>query len=79
MIRKIDPNEAFTINGVAVTAQQLAEARQELSHRGVHNPRWSELTEHEQEMGALAAGSYLRALADLVPSIAGPSAPEVDR
>jgi hypothetical protein len=72
MIRAIDPDEAFTVNGAAVTAWQLAEARQELSHRGVHNPRWSELSEHEQETAALAAGSYLRSLADLVPSVAAP-------
>ncbi len=68
-IRRIDPDETFTINGVTVNARQLAEARQELSHRGVYNPRWAELTEQEQGTAALAAGSYLRSLADLVPTI----------
>jgi hypothetical protein len=67
-IRRIDPDDAVTINGVQVTGRQLAEARQELSHRGVYNPRWSELTEQEQGTAALAAGSYLRALSDLVPT-----------
>lgn len=69
MIRRIDPDEAVTINGVPVTGRQLAEARQELSHRGVHNPRWAELSQHDQETAALSAGSWLRALADLVPDI----------
>jgi hypothetical protein len=75
MIRRIDPDEPVTINGVAVTGRQLAEARQELSHRGVHNPCWSELPARDQEMAALAAGSYLRSLADLVPSVTGDTAP----
>lgn len=67
-IRRIDPDEAVTINGVQVTGRQLAEARQELSHRGVHNPRWAELNEHDQETAALSAGGWLRALTDLVPT-----------
>lgn len=71
-IRRIDPDEAITINGVQVTGRQLAEARQELSHRGVHNPRWSELSKHDQDMAALSAGGWLRALVDLVPT-AGPA------
>lgn len=65
-IRPIDPDEAITVNGVQVTGRQLAEARQELSHRGVHNPRWAELSQHDQDMAALSAGSWLRALAELV-------------
>lgn len=65
-IRRIDPDEAVVINGFPVTAWQLAEARQELSHRGVHNPRWSELDERDQETAALSAGAWLRALAELV-------------
>lgn len=67
-IQRIDPDEAFTINGVQVTGRTLAEARQELSHRGVYNPRWVELTEQEQGTAALSAGAWLRALADLVPT-----------
>jgi hypothetical protein len=67
-IRKIDPDEAVTINGVQVTGRQLAEARQELSHRGVHNPHWVELSQHDQDMAALSAGGWLRALVDLVPT-----------
>ncbi len=66
MIRRIDPDEAVTVNGVPVTGRQLAEARQELSHRGVYNPRWSELSQHDQDMAALSAGSWLRALTELV-------------
>lgn len=65
-IRQIDPDEPVTINGFPITGWQLAEARQELSHRGVHNPRWAELSQHDQEMAALSAGSWLRALAELV-------------
>ena len=65
-IRPIDPDEAFTINGVQVTGRTLAEARQELSHRGVYNPRWAELGQHDQDMAALSAGSWLRAIAELV-------------
>lgn len=66
MIRPIDPDEAVTVNGFPVTGRQLAEARQELSHRGVHNPRWAELSQHDQDMAALSAGSWLRALTELV-------------
>lgn len=68
MISPTDPDKAFTINGVSVTGRQLAEARQELSHRGVHNPHWAELNQHDQDMAALSAGNWLRALADLVPT-----------
>ncbi|MFI5934760.1 hypothetical protein [Actinoplanes sp. NPDC051494] len=68
MISPTDPDKAFTINGVSVTGRQLAEARQELSHRGVHNPHWAELSQHDQDIAALAAGNWLRALADLVPT-----------
>ncbi len=68
MISPTDPDKAFTINGVEVTGRQLAEARQELSHRGVHNPHWAELSQHDQDMAALSAGNWLRALADLVPT-----------
>lgn len=68
MISPTDPDKAFTINGVEVTGRQLAEARQELSHRGVHNPHWVELSQHDQDMAALSAGNWLRALADLVPT-----------
>lgn len=75
MIRRIDPDEAVTINGIPVTAWQLAEARQELSHRGVHNPRWTELSQHDQETAALSAGGWLRALAELIDA-AGPAQPE---
>jgi hypothetical protein len=66
MIRRINPDEAVVLNGVEVTGRQLAEARQELSHRGVYNPRWDELSQDEQDMAALSAGSWLRALAGLV-------------
>jgi hypothetical protein len=66
MIRRIDPDEAVILNGFPVTGRQLAEARQELSHRGVHNPRWAELSEYDRDMAALSAGSWLRALAGLV-------------
>jgi|SRR5882757_887110 len=72
MIRRINPDEALTLNGVNVTAWQLAEARQQLSHEGVYNPTWAELGAHDQEMGALAAGSYLRALARLLPDTDAP-------
>lgn len=72
-IRRINPDEAVIINGVPVTGRQLAEARQELSHRGVHNPRWSELTPHDQETAALSAASWLRALTELVD---GPATPD---
>ncbi|MGX6605624.1 hypothetical protein ACWKSP_26350 [Micromonosporaceae bacterium Da 78-11] len=65
-IRRIDPDEAVVINGLPITAWQLAEARQELSHRGVHDPRWAELSQHDQETAALSAGGWLRALAELV-------------
>lgn len=65
-IRPIDPDEALTLNGVAVDGWMLAEARQQLSHVGVHNPRWGELDKHDQEMAALAAGSYLRTLGQLL-------------
>lgn len=68
MISPTDPDKAFTINGVPVTGRQLAEARQELSHRGVHNPHWAELNQHDQDIAALSAGNWLRALADLVPT-----------
>lgn len=66
MIPPIDPDEAFTLNGFQVTGRQLAEVHQELSRRGVHNPRWDELDKHDQDMAALSAGSWLRALASLV-------------
>lgn len=68
MIRPINPDESVTINGVPITAWQLAEARQELSHRGVHNPRWAELSQRDQGTAALSAGGWLRALADLLPT-----------
>lgn len=73
MIRRIDPDEAVTINGVPVSGRMLAEARQELSHRGVHNPRWVELSLRDQETAALSAGGWLRALAELVAEEASPS------
>lgn len=65
-IRRGDPDEVVILNGFPVTGRQLAEARQELSHRGVHNPRWAELSEHDQDMATISAGSWLRALAGLV-------------
>lgn len=65
-IQPIDPDEAVAINGVQVTGRQLAEARQELSHRGVHNPQWAQLSSHDQDVAALSGGSWLRALAELV-------------
>lgn len=65
-IRRIDPDEAVNINGFPITAWQLAEARQELSHRGVHNPRWNELSRRDRETAAISAAGWLRALAELV-------------
>jgi hypothetical protein len=66
VIRRIDPDEAVNVNGVSVTGRLLAEARQELSHRGVHNPRWAELSQHDQDVAAISAGAWLRALAELM-------------
>jgi hypothetical protein len=70
----IDPDEPVMVNGVEVTGRTLAEARQELSHRGVHNPRWAELTAAEQETAALSAGGWLRAVAELAPAPDAPPA-----
>lgn len=42
---------------------RLAQARQELAHRGMHLPTWGELTEHERTMSLLDARNYLRAAA----------------
>lgn len=80
MIRRIDPDEPVTVNGVPVTGRMLAEARQELSHRGVHNPRWAELSPRDQETAALSAGGWLRALSELIAEATSPERlEELDR
>lgn len=76
MIRRIDPAEEVTLNGVPITGWQLAAARQQLSHEGVHNPPWAELDPHDQEVAALSAGGWLRALAGLLPDTQGGEDPE---
>lgn len=55
---------------------RLAQARQELAHRGMHLPTWGELTEHERTMALLDARNYLRAAA-AAGLLAGPE--ELDR
>lgn len=65
--RQIDPDDVLTLNGVTVNGWQLAEARQQLAHEGCFLDRWDQLNEYDQEMAALAAGNYLRALAKLLP------------
>lgn len=64
-IEPTNPDKPYPINGVEMTGRQLAAARQELAHRGVHNPRWDELSPHDQEMAALSAANWLRALTGL--------------
>ncbi|GIM88864.1 hypothetical protein [Paractinoplanes toevensis] len=68
-------DETFTINGVTVTARLLAMARNELARTSVFNagfiPRFDQLTEHEQTISVLDAGNYLKALARIVPGVAG--------
>lgn len=65
MIEPTNPDRTYLVNGVEMTGRQLAAARQELSHRGVLNPRWNELSPHDQEMAALSAANWLRALTEL--------------
>jgi hypothetical protein len=51
-------------------ALALAKARQQISHEGMFNPTWDELTAHEQEMSRLDALNYLHAAirAGLIPA-----------
>jgi hypothetical protein len=65
-IRPINPDEMVTVNGVQLNGRRLAKARQELSHRGVHNPQWDELSQHDQDVAALSAAGWLRALTDVL-------------
>ncbi len=53
----------------------LAKARQQISHEGVHNPTWDELTPAEQEGALPDARNYLHAAirAGLIPSDTPPS------
>jgi hypothetical protein len=53
----------------------LAAARQQISHEGVHNPTWNELTTREQEGGLLDAWNYLHAAirAGLAPAATPPT------
>lgn len=67
----IRPDEPYTVNGVQVTGRELAEARQARAHHGAGAPHWDELTPHERVTAVLEAGSWLRALHDIV----GPDAP----
>lgn len=59
--------EALTVNGRAVTAAALAEARQQLAHEGALLPAWDELTNDERADAAAVAASWLRALSRIVP------------
>lgn len=66
MIKQLTEGEALTVNGRTVTARDLAAARQQLSHEGVYNPRWDELTPEDHERAAIIAAGYLRALGHLL-------------
>ena len=55
-------NAGFEDEAEREQSQRLAEARQQIAHQGGSCPTWDELTDHEQEMGVLAARNYLRAL-----------------
>lgn len=62
-------SQTFTFNGVEISAEELAIARQELAHQGTgYVPPWAALTVHEREMSVLDARNYLLALARLVAS-----------
>lgn len=69
----IDPNSP-ALDDPRVRA--LAEMRQQISHEGVFNPTWDELTPAEQEGALLPARSYLHAAirAGLIPADAPPAA-----
>ena len=67
MFRRIDPDEVVVINGTPINGWQLGEARQQLAHDGSYLPAWAQLSDHDRETTALAAGAYLRALAGLAP------------
>ena len=75
-IEPTNPDAPYLLNGVEVTGRELAEARQELSHRGVRNPHWAELSAHDQDMAALSAANWLRSIAELVHSPAVPPDPD---
>lgn len=65
-------DDSIIVNGVAVTARMLAEARQELARKSPFNagfyPAFSELTEQEQRSSELDAANYLRALVAIAPA-----------
>ena len=63
----VTTDETLLVNGVPVTAPALAEARQQIAHEGVFNPRWDELTAQEQRDSSLAAASYLLSLRRIAP------------
>lgn len=64
-IEPTSPDQPYQVNGVEMTGRQLAAARQDLAHRGAHLPTWAELSPHDQDMAALSAANWLRALTDL--------------
>lgn len=76
MIERLTAAEMLTVNGQAVTAIDLAQARQQLAHIGVHTPTWDELTPEEQAPGIVAAAAYLRSLALLLGLTDGRTAAE---
>lgn len=80
MIRPIDPDEAVAVNGVPVTGRMLAEARQQLAHKGAFLPTWAELPGEDQRKAAQSAAGWLRALAELVAEASSPERlAELDR
>lgn len=68
MIEPLTNREMLLVNGEIVTARDLAAARQQLSHEGVHNPTWDELTPDEQAPGIITAAAYLRSLGRIAPA-----------
>jgi hypothetical protein len=58
----ITGDELVFVDGQPVTAEELAEARQEIAHNGTGVPLWHELTEDERRQSRVAAAGYVLAL-----------------
>jgi UDP-N-acetyl-D-mannosaminuronic acid transferase (WecB/TagA/CpsF family) len=58
----ITGDELVVVDGQPVTAEQLAEARQEIAHNGTGVPLWHELTDDERQQSRVAAAGWVLAL-----------------
>jgi hypothetical protein len=79
VIKKLTPADTLTVNGIAVSALDLARARQQLAHEGCYLPQWEELSQHDQEMAALSAAGWLRSLGNIAATGETPLVNEDER